>query len=119
MLAQTYIRLLDLTMKTFTLQPDSPISKGEKPAYNVLLTLEHMHMIPRSKPEFEHLPLLDEHGKLPVNALGFAGMLMVKSETERQALINAGVMRVLQEVGLPEVQGESCSKVESSLTDDD
>lgn len=55
---------------------------------------------------------------VPVNALGFAGMLMAKSEEDQGLLIEEGPLAILRGVGLPIAEGESCSAVESSILDD-
>ncbi|KAG9014184.1 bifunctional AP-4-A phosphorylase/ADP sulfurylase [Tulasnella sp. JGI-2019a] len=100
-LAQAYIRLLDLTIETFMHQSASE-HRGPT-AYNVLMTLQHLHLIPRGQGECE---LSSGKGRLPVNALGFTGMLMVKSEAEGQALREETVLRVLSAVGLMDVNAQ-------------
>lgn len=42
---------------------------------------DHIHLIPRSQPAYNL-----EHGILELNALGYAGMLLVRSEEEGKAL---------------------------------
>lgn len=70
------------------------------PSFNVVLTLEHMHLIPRKKDNHT----LSETGEpLSVNALGFAGMLLVKSEQELEAVKSEGVGNILRDVGLESV----------------
>ncbi|KAG8899204.1 bifunctional AP-4-A phosphorylase/ADP sulfurylase [Tulasnella sp. 403] len=92
-LSQAYITLLDLTMKSFLHESEANSThRPGPPAYNVLLTLEHLHMIPRIQADH----LLSDGSEIPVNTLGFAGMLMVKSEKDRDALIAEGVMNVLK-----------------------
>lgn len=49
------------------------------PSYNVILTLEHLHLVPR---RLENHVLAETRDKLSVNSLGFAGMLLVKSDEE-------------------------------------
>lgn len=110
-LQEVYIRLLDLTMLTFIHQPGDGY-RGPK-AYNVIMTLNHMHMVPRAKGEYT----LSNGDVLPVNALGFAGLFMVKCPEEDAALRRDTVFRVLEATGLPDAQGQSCSAVEMSLKD--
>ena len=64
------------------------------------MTLEHMHVIPR---RFETHTLRETGEKLSVNALGFAGMLLVKSEEELEAVKNEGWVTILKSVGLRSV----------------
>jgi ATP adenylyltransferase len=62
-----------------------------------------MHLIPR---KFE-THLLEKTGeRLPVNALGFAGMLLVKSESELEAVKYETVGKILRGVGLESVHEE-------------
>ncbi|KAG8956003.1 bifunctional AP-4-A phosphorylase/ADP sulfurylase [Tulasnella sp. 424] len=111
-LTQAFISLLDLTFQTMRQLPTLP---DGPPAYNVLLTFDHLHVIPRGRAEH----MLSRGGiDVPVNALGFAGMLMTKSEEDQGLLIEEGPLAILRGVGLPIAEGESCSAVESSILDD-
>ena len=101
--------LLDLLINSVRRQPDYPPGK---PSFNVLLTLEHLHLIPR-KQEAHRLEVTGD--ELPVNALGFAGMLLVKSEVELEAVKREGVGRILWAVACEEVEEIQCSKIESNL----
>lgn len=64
------------------------------------MTLEHMHLIPRRKDT--HV-LIETGEKLNVNALGFAGMLLVRSDKESNALKIEGIGKILRSVGLESV----------------
>lgn len=89
--------LLDLAISTIRHDPTYPIGP---PSYNVILTLEHMHVIPRK----EETHTLSETGeRLSVNALGFAGMLLVKSERELDAVKKETVGRILRGTGVESV----------------
>jgi len=101
--------LLDLVINNIRRQTDYPPGK---PSFNVLLTLEHLHLIPRAK-EAHRLGVTGE--ELPVNALGFAGMLLVKSEVELEAVKSEGVGKILRAVACEEVEEIQCSRIESSL----
>lgn len=104
--------MLDLTFQLLRRLPTLP--EGP-PAYNVLLTFDHLHVIPRGRAEHT----LSQGGlDVPVNALGFAGMLITKSEEEQGLLIEESPLAILGGVGLPVAEGESCSTVESSILDD-
>jgi ATP adenylyltransferase len=64
------------------------------------MTLEHMHLIPRRKDAH----VLTEAGETwNVNALGFAGMLLVRSEKELETLQNESIGKILRSVGLESV----------------
>ena len=96
-LSQAFLYLLDLVIST--IRHDASYPAG-KPSYNVLVTLEHMHLIPRRQESH----VLEETGeKMGINALGFAGMLLVKNEQELEAVRNEGVGNILRGVGLESV----------------
>jgi ATP adenylyltransferase len=71
--------------------------KGEakKPlgAYNLLITRDWMFLIPRSKECFD---------SISINALGFAGALLVKNIEEMQKVKQVGPLSILQNVGVPQ-----------------
>lgn len=65
----------------------------EAPApYNLLLTREWMMLVPRSRAAY---------GPIEVNALGFAGSLLVRNRAALEALRSAGPLAVLRSVGRP------------------
>ncbi|KAJ7837723.1 hypothetical protein B0H13DRAFT_2105224 [Mycena leptocephala] len=82
-LAQAFLGLLDLVISTIRHDPEYPAGK---PSYNVVITLEHMHLIPRRA---ETHVLAETGDALSVNALAFAGMMLVKSERELEAILRA------------------------------
>ncbi|RPD76759.1 HIT-like protein [Lentinus tigrinus ALCF2SS1-7] len=103
-LAGAFIPLLDLAFQT--VRHDASYPAGT-PSYNVFLTLEHMHVVPRRQ---EAHTLAGTGEQLSVNALGFAGMLLVKSERELEAVREEGVTKILRGVALEaahEAQTES------------
>ncbi|KAI0746049.1 HIT-like protein [Earliella scabrosa] len=93
-LADAFLSLLDLAIQT--VRHDASYPSGA-PSYNVVLTLEHVHVVPRRA---ETHVLAGTGERLSVNALGFAGMLLVKSERELGAVREEGVGRILRGVGL-------------------
>jgi ATP adenylyltransferase len=64
---------------------------GENDPYNLLVTRSWMLLVPRSRERFE---------SISVNALGFAGSLLVRSEAELSLLRRQGLMKVLDRVAL-------------------
>ncbi|KAJ3401951.1 bifunctional AP-4-A phosphorylase/ADP sulfurylase [Chytridiales sp. JEL 0842] len=68
-------------------QTDDPNST---PSYNLIFTREWMMVVPRSKEVFTGCS---------VNSVGFAGMLLAKTEEEVDVLKGNGVLRVLKGVG--------------------
>lgn len=96
-LSLAFMSLLDLAISTVRHDPTYPVGP---PSYNVIITLEHMHLIPRKEETYT----LSETGEsLSVNALGFAGMLLVKSEKELEAVKKENVEKILAGVGLKSV----------------
>jgi len=96
-LSSAFLSLLDLVVSTVRHDPDYP---SGTPSYNVILTLEHMHLIPRKKENH----ILEETGEqLSVNSLGYAGLLLVKSERELEVVKRESIGRILRDVGLQSV----------------
>jgi ATP adenylyltransferase len=96
-MANAFLQLLDLAISTIRHDPDYPIGQ---PSYNVIITLEHIHIIPRRQESY----VLAENGeKLSVNALGFAGMLLVKSDQELEIVKRESISKILRGVGLQSV----------------
>lgn len=96
-LANIFLSLLDLSISTIRHDPDYPAGR---PSYNVVMTLEHMYVIPR---KHEKHVLRETGENLSVNALGFAGMLLVKNDEELEAVRQEGVCSILKGVGLQSV----------------
>ena len=75
---------------------------------------DHLHLIPRSAPSFP----LPPHGPVEVNSLGYAGMMLVRSTEEEEALLAAvegegGLMKVLERCGVPRAWGEKALETEA------
>lgn len=84
-------------MSTIRHAPDYPAGK---PSYNVIITLEHMHLIPR---RCENFVIPESEDVISINALGFAGMLLVKTDEELEKVKSHGIGLILHEVGLESV----------------
>jgi ATP adenylyltransferase len=93
-LAQAFIELLDLCISTIRHADDSS-EAGSGLSYNVVLTLQHLYVFPRRR---ESHTLAESGEPLSVNALGFAGYLLVKSEAELHAVRTEGPTNVLKAV---------------------
>lgn len=96
-LSTAFIQLLDLSISTIRHDPEYPAGT---PSYNVILTLEHLHIIPRRK---ENHILSVTGDTIPINSLGFAGMLLVKSDEEMEAVKREGISEILRDVALKSV----------------
>ncbi|KIY74326.1 ATP adenylyltransferase [Cylindrobasidium torrendii FP15055 ss-10] len=96
-LANAFLLLLDNAIATIRHDPTYPTGN---PSYNIILTQEHMYIIPRREETYK----LSETGdELSVNSLGFAGLLLVKSEEELEAVKKEGCGKILRGVGLESV----------------
>jgi len=91
-LTGAFIELLDLCISTVRHTADYPIGL---PSYNVVLTLGHMYVFPRLR-ETHLLAVTRE--PMGVNALGFAGLLLVKSPAELEAVRAEGPGNILRGV---------------------
>ncbi|WWC85676.1 uncharacterized protein L201_000542 [Kwoniella dendrophila CBS 6074] len=118
---ETNDQLIDILapalMKMFDLAFDALRNGGgsRDGGWNLLITLDHLHLIPRSSPSF---PLPTPHQPLELNSLGYAGMMLVKSKEEEEVLISStedkgGLMHVLEKCGVPRQWGEKAKEVES------
>lgn len=86
-------RLYDDLLASQGLVPQGPGSGRADPApYNLLLTRTWMMVVPRERECF---------GPVSVNALGFAGALLVRNDEELALLTARGPLEVLRHVGLP------------------
>lgn len=108
-LSRAFLSLLDLALSTYRRDPshdESGDASGKnKLSYNVILTLDHMHVIPRKR----ETHVLSETGDaLSINAMGFAGSLLVKSEREFEAVVKEGVGKILGNVGCGSIHDQQC-----------
>lgn len=97
-LTRSFLSLLDLTIST--VRSDETYPSG-RPSFNVIMTLEHIHVIPR---RHETCTLAKTGEELSVNALGYAGYLLAKSPEELDGVIAQGVGHILRQVGMESVQ---------------
>ncbi|KAH7335712.1 ATP adenylyltransferase-domain-containing protein [Rhizoctonia solani] len=127
-LTSIFLNLLDEAVQSVRLyhsSQDTPTGSGSALSYNIILTSEHMHLIPRLREQTLEELHPDGHGKtenesaaytpqkLSVNSLGFAGMLLAKSEAEAQAIKARGVVELLSQVGVPNTGGKNDNVPES------
>ena len=96
-LSSAFIQLLDLSISTIRHDPDYPTGS---PSYNVILTLEHLHLIPRKHDAYT---LRETEDEISINSMGFAGMLLVRSEGELEAVKREGIANILRGVALESV----------------
>jgi len=113
-LSQAFMQLLDLVVSTIRHDPSYPPGKL---SYNVWMTQEHLHLIPRRHDAYT----LSQGGVVSVNSLGFAGMLLVKNEEELEAVKREGVGKILRGVGLEsvhedQVQGTAADAIDEVST---
>lgn len=82
------VRRYAALLRVFDITVDS--GSGFLPAYNLLATQSWMALVPRQQEEYEGIA---------VNALGFAGSLLVRSEGQLEYLKTVGPLAVLRAVG--------------------
>lgn len=75
-----------------------------------------MHLVPRKQ---EHHTLSQTGDKLSVNAMAFAGMLLVKSQAELEAVKNEGVGNILRGVCLESVHDLQVKGTSIEVEDED
>ncbi|GJJ06356.1 hypothetical protein Clacol_000547 [Clathrus columnatus] len=92
-LLDSFLKLLDFAIMTTR---HNPTQQPGPPSYNVILTLEHMYLIPRSNETYT----LTTGNVISVNSLGFGGMMLAKSEEELEAIKSEGVLEILKAVGM-------------------
>jgi len=96
-LSQGFLSLVDLVISTIRHDPEYPPGK---PSYNVIMTLEHMHLIPRRSDTYT---VAETGRQIGVNSLGFAGHLLAKSQDELEAVTSEGILNILKGVALSSV----------------
>jgi ATP adenylyltransferase len=108
-LSGAFITLLDLVFSTLRhLEQDG--SKPARPSYNAILTLDHLHLVPRFRESYSlsssapapasHLEIAsNKDDVVSVNSLGFAGMFLVKSQEQLEKVQKEGLARILTSVG--------------------
>ncbi|CUA78031.1 hypothetical protein RSOLAG22IIIB_12998 [Rhizoctonia solani] len=126
-LTSAFLSLLDEAVQSVRLYHSSQstttepaeIGRTSASSYNIILTSEHLHLIPRLREQTIDEIHPDATGltetkaaaytpqKLSVNALGFAGMLLAKSDAEAQAIKAKGVVELLSQLGVPNVGEKS------------
>jgi ATP adenylyltransferase C-terminal domain len=111
---------------------NAPKPSSSTPSYNVVMTLEHIYLFPRSAEKFIQSQSVEEGGggggggkeneevylDLSVNSLGYAGLLLVKSEDELEKVKGVGIGRILSRVGmepLKEEDDKGCDDVFADL----
>jgi ATP adenylyltransferase len=90
--AEVVFRLYRNMLQTVGLNPsDAPEQARQSGPYNLLVTREWMLLVPRSEEFF---------GTISINALGYAGALLVRNERQMQMLEKHGGMAVLKHTGI-------------------
>ncbi|CAF1435864.1 unnamed protein product [Adineta ricciae] len=66
-----------------------------KTSYNVVMTKNYLHIIPRTKDTF----ILKNGSKVPIGGIDYAGIIIVKDDEDIDEVINYGITNMLLEVG--------------------
>ncbi|KAG9295778.1 hypothetical protein G9A89_009007 [Geosiphon pyriformis] len=92
-LGESFHSLLDAMIESLRTQMNAnALNLTYPPSYNFLVTPTWMLIVPRNKEKFE---------QISVNSLGFAGMLLVKSQEDLEFVKKIGVTKILNEVAVP------------------
>lgn len=73
-------------------------------SYSLIITPSYLHLVPRRREKYT-----TERGhELSINALGYAGMMLVKDQESLEDVQKVGVLAILTELGFrPVGQGET------------
>jgi len=89
-------RLYRNMLQTVGLNPSgAPEQTRQSGPYNLLFTREWMLLVPRSEEFF---------GKISINALGYAGALLVQDEPQMRMLQEQGGMAVLKHTAITNIK---------------
>ncbi|NJK38304.1 MAG: phosphorylase [Oscillatoriales cyanobacterium SM2_3_0] len=89
--AAATLEYYQILLQTLGIKGEQGMSGQQSAPYNLLATREWMMIILRTQEQFENIP---------VNALGFAGTLFVRSHEQLQTLRNLTPLTILQNVGV-------------------
>ncbi|GMK56959.1 hypothetical protein CspeluHIS016_0307990 [Cutaneotrichosporon spelunceum] len=116
-LVQLADRLAPILMRSLDVVFDALRRAGgdRSQGWNLIMTLDHLHLIPRSSAAFA-----TEGLTLDINSLGYAGMLLVKSDAEGAALDSAaekegGLVNILARCAIPREFGEQAMTAHATL----
>lgn len=90
-LMEKFIQLLD---KMFNFKQGKVLS-GAKASYNVLITKNHLHLIPRSREEFD----LSNGSQVGIGGFNYTGIVIVKQEEDFDEVKKIGIKNILLSVG--------------------
>lgn len=109
-LLQAHIALLDSIHSAIWSQtPESttPPTQGEQLSYNLVLTLEHLVLVPRFKEKSALVSQKEgEGGGLSLNSMAFAGMMLCSGEREKEEVKKVGALEVLRSVAFEKVEAK-------------
>ncbi|KAL8286272.1 hypothetical protein RQP46_004760 [Phenoliferia psychrophenolica] len=105
-LCGNYLALFDLVidhLRRSSMNDDSAVLQTpfrlSALSYNVIMTESYIQIIPRTKESFT----LEGGEQVSINSLGYAGAVLVKSQTALDGVKKTGVLAVLAECGYPPV----------------
>ncbi|KAM0755735.1 HIT-like protein [Meredithblackwellia eburnea MCA 4105] len=105
-LGGNWLALFDLMidhLRRLTMESDGPPLRLSALSYNVIITESYIHLVPRFKESFT----LEGGEEVSINSLGFAGMVLTKTQFALESLKKTSVLATLKEVGYsPVVAGE-------------
>ncbi|KAJ3294164.1 bifunctional AP-4-A phosphorylase/ADP sulfurylase [Borealophlyctis nickersoniae] len=97
-LANTFRQVIKSAFAAANLDPTPCLEPGptsankpEPPSYNVVFTSDWMLVVPRRQEKYD---------QISINSVGFAGMLLAKSEADLEFLRGVGPIKILTELGV-------------------
>jgi len=90
-LNELYHSLLDTLIED--LHDQSFLTDTGPPSYNFVVTHTWMMIVPRRSEKYD--------GSVSVNSLGFAGMLLLRSDEELEFTRKVGILKILEGVAIP------------------
>lgn len=99
-----FMALLDLMidhLRRLAAQPDSQYERLRlsQISYNVLVTRDWIMLVPRTKEKAQ----VEGAESVSINSLGFAGMVLVKTQEQLEAVKKVGVLSLLEQIGYPPI----------------
>lgn len=118
-LANVFLTLLDIMidhLRRLSLSSSDGVQlRLSQLSYNVILTDAYIHLVPRMKESYT-LPNGEE---VSINSLGFAGMVLTKTESALEGIKEVGVLKVLAEVGYTPVAPGDTEEAEEIVDADE
>lgn len=118
-MGQRYLELLDLMIdhrrrlaeEDPSTAPDGGRVRLSELSYSLIITPTYLHLVPRRRETYT-----TERGHaLSINALGYAGMMLVKDQESLEDVKKVGVLAILTDLGFRPVAASDTVEVDAIL----